>query len=82
MKTKFIIISLALFTACKVTFIAGYDPIIEQTATKLQKDFNLFYIKLSRALQNSDPADQSITHFQDYYDNMNAEMTVLLSRSM
>lgn len=73
MATKTIIIFLSLLIACKVTFVAGYDPIIESTATKLERDFNLHFIKFSRTIQDADPNNQNIKYFQDYYDQMNAD---------
>lgn len=81
MRYKILISLLALFFACKVTFIAGYDPIIEETVTKLQKDFNLHFIKFSRTIQDADPLNQAYKNFQDYYDEMNADIITLKSRS-
>lgn len=70
-----------LFGSCKVTFISGYDPIIETTVTKLQRDFNLYFIKFSRTIQDTDPNNQDYKDFQDYYDNMNADLQILKSRA-
>jgi hypothetical protein len=67
--------------SCKVTFIAGYDPTIESTVTKLQRDFNLYFIKFSRTIQDTNPSNQNYVNFQDYYDNMNADLQIIQSRS-
>ena len=81
MKIRILIISLSLLFACKVVLVSGYDPIIENTLTQLQKNFNLHFIKLSRVLQDSDPNNQKFTNFQDYYDQMNADLIVIKSRA-
>jgi len=71
----------ALFLiACKVVFISGYDPIVETTVTNLQREFNLHFIKLARTFQDNDPNNQQFKNFQDYYDQMNADLIVLKSR--
>jgi hypothetical protein len=69
-----------LVTSCSVVFIKGYDPIAESTLTKLQRDFNLHFIKLARTIQDDDTKNQSFTNFQDYYDQMNADLFTLKSR--
>ncbi|PBQ33658.1 hypothetical protein CNR22_18370 [Sphingobacteriaceae bacterium] len=70
-----------LLACCKVTFISGYDPIIESTVSELQKNFNLHFIKLARTFQDNDSTNQKVKNFQDYYDNMNASLFVLKSRT-
>ena len=80
-KAKAFVIIFIFFIACKVTFVSGYDPIIEQTATQLQKNFNLHFIKLSRTLQDTDPNNQVFSKFQNYYDQMNVDIIILKSRS-
>ncbi len=81
MKTKISLILLSFLLACKVIFVAGYDPIIEETATQLQKNFNLHFIKLSRSIQDADPSNQAFVNFQDYYDQMNTDLFVIKSRA-
>lgn len=81
MKKVFFAIIVFAFIGCKVTFITGYDAIIDETATKMQHDFNLFFIKLSRTICDNDPNNQNITNFYDYYDNMEADLITLRNRS-
>ncbi len=81
MKFKITIVLLAFLLSCKVVFIAGYDPIIESTATKIQNDFNVHFIKLQRTISDSNPNNHNISNFQDYYDHMNADLITLRARS-
>ena len=78
-KLGFIII--ILLTACKVTFINGYDPVIDQTATQIQSDFNAFWFKLSRTIQDNDSSNQKFENFQDYYDHLEADLLSLTKRA-
>lgn len=78
----FFLFSLA-FCGCKVTLITGYDSVVDETATKLKKDFNLFFIKLSRNLCTQDSGvDQKATNFQDYYDNMEVDLKIIKDRAI
>ena len=70
-----------LFAACKVTFITGYDEVLDQTNNKIKKDFNLHFIKLSRTIQDTDPNNQQYEKFQDYYDNLEADLITLKDRT-
>jgi hypothetical protein len=70
-----------LFAACKVTFITGYDQVLDQTNNKIKKDFNLHFIKLSRTIQDTDPNNQQYEKFQDYYDNLEADLITLKDRT-
>jgi hypothetical protein len=81
MRIRNIIFIAFALSSCKVTFVAGYDPIIEETITSMQKDFNLHFIKLGRVIQDNDPGNQEYSRFQDYYDNMNANLYVVKSRA-
>lgn len=79
-KIRLAFILFLIVVSCKVVFISGYDPIIETTLTELQQDFNLHFIKLSRTFQDNDPNNQNFKNFQEYYDQMNANLIVLKSR--
>ena len=84
MKSKFLLLSLFCFillSSCKVTFITGYDQVLDQTLGKIKRDFNLHFIKLSRTFQDTDPHNQDFVNFQDYYDNLEADMITVKSRS-
>lgn len=70
-----------LLQSCKVTFIRGYDPVIDQTATQLQTDFNAHWLKVSRTIQDDDSNNQKFENFQDYYDKLDASLTSLKKRS-
>lgn len=70
-----------IFTACKVTFITGYDQVLDQTTSKIKKDFNLHFIKLSRTIQDTDPNNQAFEKFQDYYDNLEADLITVKDRT-
>lgn len=72
---------LLLVMACKVTLITGYDQIIDQTATKIKRDFNLHFIKLKRTIQDNDSTNQKFENFQEYYDHMEADLYILQGRS-
>ena len=76
-----ILIFVALFTACRVTFISGYDPIIDETATKIKKDFNLHFIRLLRTLQDTNPDNQKFENFLDYYDNVEVDLMIIKDRT-
>jgi hypothetical protein len=84
MKSKIILafISTIFLVSCSVVFISGYDPVIDDTATKLKRDFNVFFKKLSRAINNTDPSDQKFENFQDYYDNMEVDLKTISDRSL
>ena len=80
-RMKWSLIILIALIACRVTFINGYDPVIDQTATKLQSDFNAFWFKLSRTIQDNDPSNQKFENFQDYYDQLEADLLSLTKRA-
>ena len=84
MKSKFMLLSVFCFillSSCKVTFITGYDQVLDQTLGKIKRDFNLHFIKLSRTFQDTYPHNQDFVNFQDYYDNLEADMITIKSRS-
>lgn len=84
MKSKFLLLPVCCFIlllSCKVTFITGYDQVLDQTLGKMKRDFNLHFIKLSRTIQDTDPHNQDFTNFLDYYDNLEADMITIKSRS-
>ncbi|NOT75122.1 MAG: hypothetical protein HOP08_09360 [Cyclobacteriaceae bacterium] len=78
---KLIFITALVVSACTVTFITGYDQIIDTTLTKMKSDFNLHFIKLSRTIQDSDPVNQKFDNFQDYYDHLEVDLITLNGRS-
>ena len=80
---SFLLMAVLFLEGCKVTLITGYNETIDATATKMKSDFNLFFIKLSRALCTADTAhDQNIKNFQDYYDNMEVDLRTLKDRAV
>ena len=68
-------------SACTVTFITGYDQVIDSTLTKMKSDFNLHFIKLGRTIQDGDPTNQKFRNFQDYYDHMEVDLITLEGRA-
>jgi hypothetical protein len=74
------LIPILCLAACKVTFITGYDAVIDETATRMKKEFNLHFIKLARTIQDNNPTNQNISNFRDYYDNLEADLIVLRDR--
>lgn len=78
---QFYVVSVILCAACTVTFITGYDQVIDNTLTKMKGDFNLHFIRLGRTLQDTDPANQRIENFQDYYDHMEVDLITLDGRT-
>ncbi len=78
---NYIVVTLLFLAACKVTFITGYDQVLDQTNNKIKKDFNLHFIKLSRTIQDTDPNNQQFEKFQDYYDNLEADLITLKDRT-
>lgn len=70
-----------LLSACTVTFITGYDQVIDTTLTKMKSDFNLHFIKLGRTIQDSDPTNQKFENFQEYYDHMEVDLIMLMGRA-
>lgn len=77
----YIVLIGVFFTACRVTFITGYDQVLDQTTSKIKKDFNLHFIKLSRTIQDTDPSNQAFEKFQDYYDNLEADLITVKDRT-
>ncbi len=77
----FVAVLWLIFSACKVTFITGYDQVLDQTNNKIKRDFNLHFIQLSRTLQDTDPNNQQFEKFQDYYDNLEADLITLKDRT-
>ena len=75
------IVLLLLLVSCKVTFITGYDEVLDQTLNEIKKDFNLHFIKLSRTIQDTDPHNQDFANFQDYYDNLEADLITIKDRT-
>ena len=70
-----------LLTACRITLISGYDPVIDETTTKIKKDFNLHFIRMVRTLQDTDPNNQKFENFLDYYDNLEVDLMLLKDRA-
>ncbi len=81
MKNNRVLIFL-LLVACKVTFITGYDPVIDDTATKMKRDFNMMMLKLAREVQDNDPSNQAFSNYQSYYDNLETDLLILRDRSV
>jgi fructose-1,6-bisphosphatase len=84
MKIKFLkplIYLFVLLASCTVTFITGYDQTLDETLNRMKKDFNLHFIKLSRTLQDTDPHNQDYVNFQDYYDNLEADLITIKDRT-
>lgn len=84
MKSKFLLLPVCCFIlllSCKVTFITGYDQVLDQTLGKMKRDFNLHFIILSRTIKDTDPHNQDFVNFQDYYDNLEADIITIKSRS-
>lgn len=76
------LVLLILLTSCfTVTFISGYDEVLDQTLNQMKKEFNLHFIKLSRTIQDSDPHNQDFANFQDYYDNLEADLITIKDRT-
>ena len=78
---RIFILLLLVCASCKVTFITGYDEVLDQTLNQVKKDFNLHFIKLSRTIQDSDPHNQDFANFQDYYDNLEADLITINDRT-
>lgn len=76
-----LLLLLLLFCSCTVTFITGYDEVLDQTLNSMKKEFNLHYIKLSRTLSDNDPNNQDFANFQDYYDNLQADLITITDRT-
>ncbi|WP_423147612.1 hypothetical protein [Rubrolithibacter danxiaensis] len=77
----FILFALFFSAACRVILISGYDPVIDETCTKIKREFNLHFIKLSRTLQDTNPDNQRFENFQDYYDNVETDLLILEDRA-
>lgn len=70
-----------LMVSCKVTLITGYDSYIDETTMKMKRDFNKHYFRLVRTLHDTDPDNQHIDNFKDYYDEMEVDILMLQDRS-
>lgn len=71
-----------LLSACfSVKFITGYDQVLDQTVNEMKKEFNLHFIKLSRTIQDNDPNNQKFENFQNYYDNLEADLITIRDRT-
>lgn len=80
MRLAFLLL-LPLCFSCKVTLITGYDQVLDQHITRIKKEFNLHFIKLSRTLKDDNPRNQAFANFQDYYDNLEADLITIGSRA-
>jgi hypothetical protein len=79
---SFLLLTWVFAASCfTVKFISGYDQVLDQTVNKMKKDFNLHFIKLSRTIQDSDPNNQKFVNFQDYYDNLEADLITIKDRT-
>ncbi len=73
---------LLLMASCfTVTFISGYDAVLDETLNSMKKDFNLHFIRLSRTIQDNDPHNQDYANFQDYYDHLEADLITIEDRT-
>lgn len=72
---------LFVVVACRITFITGYDQVLDQTVNEMKKDFNLHFIKLARTLRDNDPNNQKFENFQTYYDNLEANLITIKDRT-
>jgi hypothetical protein len=79
---NFRLLLLCLLMACKVTLITGYDPVIDETATKMKHDFNMMMLKLAREVQDQNPTNQAFPNYQDYYDNLQTDLLILRDRAV
>lgn len=78
----FILLVSILSSSCfTVKIISGYDEVLDQTLSKMKKDFNLHFIKLSRTFQDTDPNNQKFENFQDYYDNLEVDLITIRDRT-
>jgi len=79
---SFLLLTWVFAASCfTVKFISGYDEVLDQTVNKMKKDFNLHFIKLSRTIQDNDPNNQKFVNFQDYYDNLEADLITIKDRT-
>lgn len=77
-----VLVSAIFLNSCfTVKFISGYDEVLDVTVTKMKRDFNLHFIRLSRTFQDNDPNNQQFENFQDYYDNLEADLIVVRDRT-
>jgi uncharacterized membrane-anchored protein YjiN (DUF445 family) len=76
-----VLFALIFLMACRVTMITGYDQVLDQTINEMKKDFNKHFIKLSRALQDDDPNNQKFERYQDYYDELEADLVTIRDRT-
>jgi hypothetical protein len=67
--------------SCTVTFITGYDQILDETTTKIKRDFNLFWIKFDRTLRDTDSTNQRYVNFLNYYDELEVDLITLKDRA-
>ena len=79
---NFRLLLLCTLLACRVTLITGYDPVIDETATKMKHDFNMMMLKLARDVQDQNPSNQAFANYQDYYDNLQTDLLILRDRSV
>ncbi len=77
----YVTLAALILTACRVTFITGYDQVLDQTTSKIKRDFNLHFIKLGRTIQDTDPNNQAFEKYQDYYDNLEADLITVKDRT-
>lgn len=70
-----------MMVSCKVTLITGYDNYIDETTMKMKRDFNKHYFRLVRTLHDTNPDNQRIDNFKDYYDEMEVDILMLQDRS-
>ena len=78
---RFLLLLLVLFCSCRITLITGYDQVLDQHISRMKKEFNLHFIKLNRTLKDDNPRNQEYVNFQDYYDQLEADLITISSRA-
>jgi hypothetical protein len=82
-KSKYSLLLILLLSAScfTVKFISGYDEVLDQTVNDMKRNFNVHFIKLARTIQDNDPNNQKFENFQDYYDNLEADLITIKDRT-
>lgn len=80
-KHLFILACTFLFLSCRVTLITGYDQVLDKAISDIKKNFNRHFAKLSRTLQDDNPNNQNFERYQDYYDDLEADLITVTDRT-
>lgn len=76
--TGFLMLSILLFTACKVTLLSAYDEVTDKTLSEMQQTTTTFFVK-----HESDPNSQELAYnkTQPFYEGLKVKSRTVRIRN-